>query len=128
MSSYENLSVNQDDVRAFNRLFGCKFRSSGAGPVWQWSQNRSYKQTLFNQVKGISSPYPPERSSLSPLDSAVQDNAFSALTIRSLSDVAREVREANLCASTVSVIEVEAAAKLAQAAWEYWKGAEAEKR
>jgi hypothetical protein len=77
----------------------------------------SSRGSIFNQVQvtkrspqGCSADNP----RLARLKDAVDDNAKSTFALNSLADVSREVQEANIGASAVSVRDVDAAARLAE--------------
>jgi hypothetical protein len=77
----------------------------------------SSRGSIFNQVQ-VTKSFPQGRSADDPrlarLKDAVDDNSKSTFALNSLSEVSREVQEANIGASAASVRDVDAAARLAE--------------
>ena len=102
---------------AFKRLSSLKAASSSVDSPGKRSSMGSSRDSIFNQVQ-VTKSFPQGRSADDPrlarLKDAVDDNSKSTFALNSLSEVSREVQEANIGASAASVRDVDAAARLAE--------------
>jgi hypothetical protein len=102
---------------AFKRLSSKKAASPSADSPGKRFSMGSSRSSIFNQVQ-VAKSFPQGRSADDPrlarLKDAVDDNSRSTFALNSLSEVSREVQEANIGASAASVRDVDAAARLAE--------------
>lgn len=116
MGDYDNDPSASRNSHAFKRLSSRKCGVSRADPSSKRSSLGSARSSIFNQVQVSTSG--PRTAGSDPrfigLEGAVSDNKKSAVTLYSLSEASREVRDANIGASAASVKEVEAAVRLAE--------------